>query len=63
MPCEAHVTISFGHIAAQNKVKTHSLYVTTQNLCRLLLTFHKWENNFKSVETYKNPNLPFSVLK
>ena len=37
--------------------------VTTQNLCRLLLKFHKWENNFKSVETYKNPDLPFSVLK
>ena len=33
MPCEAHVTIFFGHIAAQNKVKPHSLYVTTQNLC------------------------------
>ena len=32
MLCEAHVTISFGNIAAQNKVKPHSLYVTTQNL-------------------------------
>ena len=33
MTYEAHVTISFGHIAAQHKVKPHSLYVTTQNLC------------------------------
>ena len=26
---------SFSHIAAQHKVKPHSLYVTSQNLCRI----------------------------